>query len=131
MNTDDVVDALLNGIPPLVSVGGLPLDGTDDFGTSQNAPFFVIGPPELSWEGETFCAGHPREGTFPVVVVVDQNVFTTRDSPKLAIAVARAIQQVLPQANIGIVRPVAFTGGGTGERPGYEIPVSVIFSDES
>lgn len=129
MNLDDVIDALLVGIPPLVSVNQEPLQGTDDYGTSQNAPFFVIGPPELGWGEGGFCTGGPTSATFPVIVVLDQNQFTTRDAPKLAIAVANAVQAILRDANIEPVRPIAYTGGSSGERPGYEIPVTMPLTD--
>lgn len=130
MNLDEAVDAILAAVPLHVSVNSEPLQGTDDYGTSQNAPFFVVGPPELSWEEEGYCNGGPSDATFPVVVVVDENQFTTRDSPQLAISVARAIQMELTDAIVGpVVRPVAFTGGGSGDRPAYEIPVNVKLSD--
>lgn len=130
MNIDEIIDAILNGVESLVVVNGSPLEGTDDFGTNMNAPFIVVGPPEMTWDQDTYCSGPPKEVTFPVLVVVDQNVFTTRDSPKLAITVAQAIQQTLRDANIGVLRPVAFTGGGVGgDRPAYEIPVSMILTE--
>lgn len=130
MNIDEAIDAIIAAVQGNVTVNGNPLHATDDVGTSTLPPFVVVTPPELDWGEEAFCDGGPSEATFPVVLVMPSNQFTTRDAPSLAAVVARAIQASITDALVGpIVRPVAFTGGTSGEQPGYEIPVNIKLND--